>query len=92
MLASDSICIPVAVVQKRFANVGQFCVDYLRGILAGSVIYASVRTQIWELHGAMAHIFQLVLLWEGEFDKGEILVVHRQFEEVLSICYARALH
>lgn len=87
VLASNSICIPVAVVQKRFANVGQFCVDYSTGILAGSVIYASVRTRIWELRGVMAHILQLELLWEGEFDKGGILVVHRQFEEVLSICH-----
>lgn len=63
VLASNSICIPVTVVQKRFANVGQFCVDYLTGILAGSVIYASFRTQMWELHGAMAHSFQLLLLW-----------------------------
>lgn len=40
------MCISVTVVQRRFANVGQFCVDYLTEIITLNVIYASVSIQI----------------------------------------------
>lgn len=46
LFASNAMCISVAVVQRRFANVGQFCVDNWTEILTVNVMYASVSTQI----------------------------------------------
>lgn len=72
--------------KKRFANVGQFCVDYLTGILAGSVIYA--KCQDSDLGAPWCngtHLPARASVGRGVLLKGKFLLYTGNLRRLLSI-------
>lgn len=81
---SHSICIPVAVVQKEICK----CRSVLRGLFNRNSRWKCYLCQVSGLRSGSSMVQwhtspSLCFCGKGSFAKGEILVVHRQFEEVI---------